>query len=111
MPVGAAAAALERAGALDGAEPAVPAGAAAAAPECPATPPGLDVAELAALPQAVRWRVLRRAAIAAGSPPTDLTAAHVAAVDTLVTGWRGQAGIDLPGGLRATRRDGRLHFT
>ncbi|SEF12362.1 tRNA lysidine(34) synthetase TilS [Jiangella alba] len=76
-----------------------------------ATLPGLDVGELAALPQAVRWRVLRRAAIAAGSPPTDLTAAHVAAVDTLVTGWRGQAGIDLPGGLRATRRDGRLRFT
>ncbi|PZF82057.1 tRNA lysidine(34) synthetase TilS [Jiangella anatolica] len=70
----------------------------------------LVVAELAALPRAVRWRVLRRAAIAAGSPPTDLTAAHVAAVDTLVTGWRGQAGIDLPGGLRAVRRDGEVRF-
>ncbi|WP_116949348.1 tRNA lysidine(34) synthetase TilS [Jiangella endophytica] len=75
------------------------------------TAPGLDVAGLAALSKAVRWRVLRRAAIAAGSPPTDLTAAHVGAVDTLVTAWRGQAGIDLPGGLRATRRDGLLHFT
>lgn len=71
----------------------------------------LAVAELAALPRAVRWRVLRRAAIAAGSPPTDLTAAHVGAVDALVTAWRGQAGIDLPGALRATRRDGTLHFT
>ncbi|SDU20196.1 tRNA lysidine(34) synthetase TilS [Jiangella alkaliphila] len=71
---------------------------------------GLDVAGLAELPRAVRWRVLRRAAIAAGSPPTDLTAAHVAAVDALVTAWRGQAGIDVPGGLRATRRDGRLHI-
>jgi tRNA(Ile)-lysidine synthetase-like protein len=72
---------------------------------------GLVVKELEALPRAVRWRVLRRAAIAAGSPATDLTAAHVAAVDALVTAWRGQAGIDLPGGLRATRRDGVLSFT
>ncbi len=71
---------------------------------------GLDVGGLAELPRAVRWRVLRLAAIAAGSPPTDLTAAHVAAVDALVTAWRGQAGIDLPGGLRATRRDGVLRF-
>ncbi|WP_053204578.1 tRNA lysidine(34) synthetase TilS [Jiangella muralis] len=70
----------------------------------------LTVVDLAALPQAVRWRVLRLAAITAGSPPTDLAAAHVAAVDALVTAWRGQAGIDLPGGLRATRRDGRLYF-
>lgn len=70
----------------------------------------LTVGALAALPRAVRWRVLRRAAIAAGSPPTDLTAAHVAAVDTLVTAWRGQAGIDLPGALRATRHDGTLRF-
>ncbi|TDD70533.1 tRNA lysidine(34) synthetase TilS [Jiangella aurantiaca] len=71
----------------------------------------LPVDHLAKLPRAVRWRVLRRAAIAAGSPATDLTAAHVAAVDALVTAWRGQAGIDLPGGLRATRRDGVLRFT
>ena len=69
---------------------------------------GLDVAELAALPTAVRWRVLRSAAVAAGSPPTDLTAGHVRSVDALITGWHGQAGIDLPGGLRAVRRDGRL---
>ncbi|RIQ36748.1 tRNA lysidine(34) synthetase TilS [Jiangella rhizosphaerae] len=75
------------------------------------TATGLDVLELAALSRAIRWRVLRQAAIASGSPPTDLTAAHIAAVDALVTAWRGQAGIDLPGGLRATRRDGVLRFT
>ncbi|TDC51887.1 tRNA lysidine(34) synthetase TilS [Jiangella ureilytica] len=71
----------------------------------------LAVTDLAALPRAVRWRVLRRAAIAAGSPPTDLTAAHVAAIDTLVTAWRGQDGIDLPGAIRATRAEGALHLT
>ncbi|WP_203434293.1 tRNA lysidine(34) synthetase TilS [Jiangella asiatica] len=71
----------------------------------------LPVDHLAKLPRAVRWRVLRRAAVAAGSPATDLTAAHVLAVDALVTEWRGQVGIDLPGGLRAVRHDGALHFS
>ena len=45
---------------------------------------GLDVAALAALPAAVRTRVLRRAALAAGAPAIDLTAGHVAALDALV---------------------------
>ncbi|MFW6091230.1 MAG: tRNA lysidine(34) synthetase TilS, partial [Actinomycetota bacterium] len=64
----------------------------------------LDVPQLAALPLAVRSRVLRRAAIVAGSPPTDLTAGHVRALDALVTRWHGQRGVDLPGGVRAARR-------
>lgn len=64
----------------------------------------LDVPTLTELPQAIRFRVLRRAAIEAGSPPVDLTAAHVAAIDALVTSWRGQRGIDLPGRVRATRK-------
>jgi tRNA(Ile)-lysidine synthase len=64
---------------------------------------GLDVGLLAIYPQAIRQRVLRRAAIAAGSRPTDLTAVHVEAMDSLITKWRGQVGVDLPGKLRATR--------
>jgi tRNA(Ile)-lysidine synthase len=64
----------------------------------------LDVGLLAGLPRAIRFRVVRLAAIEVGSPPTDLTAAHVRAVDALVTRWRGQRGIDLPGKLRAARR-------
>lgn len=68
---------------------------------------GFDVRRLATTPRAVRQRVLRRAAIAAGCPPTDLTAAHVAAIDALITDWRGQVGVDLPGKLRA-RRVGRV---
>jgi tRNA(Ile)-lysidine synthase len=64
---------------------------------------GLHVGLLATYPQAVRQRVLRRVAIAAGSRPTDLTAAHVDAMDSLITKWRGQVGVDLPGKLRATR--------
>lgn len=72
---------------------------------------GTEIGVLADLPRAIRWRLLRRAAIDAGCPPTDLTAAHVAAIDTLIMDWRGQKGIDLPGGIRAARVDKTLRFT
>ncbi|RBQ14212.1 tRNA lysidine(34) synthetase TilS [Spongiactinospora rosea] len=68
----------------------------------------LDVGEVAGLPGAVRRRVLRRAAVAAGSPAGSVSAAHILAVDRLLTGWRGQRGIDLPGGVAAVRRYGTL---
>lgn len=68
----------------------------------------LAVAELEKLPDAVRRRVLRRAAIAAGAPSGALSATHVLAVDRLVTRWRGQKAVDLPGGLSAIRRYGTL---
>jgi tRNA(Ile)-lysidine synthetase-like protein len=70
----------------------------------------LDVARLAELPRAVRTRAIRRAAIEAGCPSTDLTAAHVAAVDALITQWHGQRGIDLPGPVRAARAGRILRF-
>ncbi len=70
----------------------------------------LDVQVLAALPRAVRTRVLRRVAIEAGSPPGTLAAAHIDAVDTLVTAWSGQTHIDLPGRVRAWRRYEKLLF-
>ncbi|MGI9005941.1 MAG: tRNA lysidine(34) synthetase TilS [Streptosporangiaceae bacterium] len=71
----------------------------------------LDVPGLTALASAVRTRVLRRAAIAAGSPPGSLGAVHVGQLDALVTDWHGQQAADLPGGVRCRRRYGRLHFT
>jgi tRNA(Ile)-lysidine synthase len=74
-------------------------------------PAGLDTKRLAALPAAIRTRVLREAAIMAGCPPGALGAGHVEQVDALVTGWRGQRWVDLPGGVRARRRDGRVWFT
>lgn len=70
----------------------------------------LSVPELEKLPDAVRRRVLRRAAIAAGAPSGALSATHVLAVDRLVTRWRGQKAVDLPGGLSAARRYGTLIF-
>ena len=58
------------------------------------------------LPPAVRRRVLRRAAIAAGSPAGSLFARHIEEVDRLITDWRGQGAINLPGRRRG--RDGRV---
>jgi tRNA(Ile)-lysidine synthase len=74
----------------------------------PGHPLPLDT--LAALPEAIRSRVLRNAAIAAGCPPGKLTAGHIAGLDALVTGWHGQRWADLPGGIRARRRYGKLQF-
>jgi tRNA(Ile)-lysidine synthase len=70
----------------------------------------LPVGRLATLPDALRLRVLRLAALRAGTIPSDLTYGHLVAVDELVHSWRGQQGIDLPGRLRAVRGDGRLAF-
>jgi tRNA(Ile)-lysidine synthase len=72
---------------------------------------GLDCAKLAAQPAAIRSRILRNAAIEAGCPGTDLTAGHVAALDALVTAWRGQSGVDLPGRVQAVRTCGTLELT
>jgi tRNA(Ile)-lysidine synthase len=70
----------------------------------------MSAASLAGLPGAVRTRVLRSAALAAGCPATALTSAHVTRIEELVTDWRGQRWIDLPGGVRATRRSGQVLF-
>jgi tRNA(Ile)-lysidine synthase len=74
-------------------------------------PAGLEVGRLLALPAAIRTRVLRDAAIMAGCPHGALAAGHVERIDALVTGWRGQRWVDLPGGVRALRRDGKVWFT
>ncbi|HET7311048.1 MAG TPA: tRNA lysidine(34) synthetase TilS [Mycobacteriales bacterium] len=70
----------------------------------------LDVAALAGLHPAVRRRVLRRAALAAGAPAGALSQRHVEEVDRLVVDWHGQRGVSLPGGLVAERRCDRLSF-
>ncbi|HKB31165.1 MAG TPA: tRNA lysidine(34) synthetase TilS [Streptosporangiaceae bacterium] len=72
---------------------------------------GLDAAALTALPLAVRSRVLHRGAVAAGCPPGALTAGHIGQIEELLTGWHGQRWIDLPAGVRAVRRCGKLLFT
>jgi tRNA(Ile)-lysidine synthase len=77
----------------------------------PEDPAGLDVGWLLALPAAIRTRVLRDAAIMAGCPHGALTAGHIDQTGALVTGWRGQRWVDLPGGVRAGRRAGKVWFT
>jgi tRNA(Ile)-lysidine synthase len=74
-------------------------------------PAGLDVRWLAGLPEAIRSRVLRQAAIMAGCPAGALTAGHLQRAGDLVTCWHGQRWADLPGGVRVSRRDGKLWFT
>lgn len=69
---------------------------------------GLAVPALAGLPAAVRRRVLRTEAVRAGVPAGALTAEHLEAVDALVSAWRGQGAVALPGGIRAARACGRL---
>lgn len=69
---------------------------------------GLDVHWLAGLPGALRSRVVRTWLAEAGG--RDLSAAHLRAVLALVTGWRGQGALDLPG-VQVVRRDGALRAT
>jgi tRNA(Ile)-lysidine synthase len=69
---------------------------------------GLSVDSLGTLPQAVRTRVLRSAALRAGVPGGSLTAVHVLELDRLVTDWHGQGRVALPGPYGAIRDCDRL---
>ena len=70
----------------------------------------LPAETLAQYPRAIRTRVLRLAALRAGCPATELTRDHVKAIDELITGWRGQRWIDLPGHMLAQRTNGLVAF-
>jgi tRNA(Ile)-lysidine synthase len=74
---------------------------------------GLDLSDipadrLAALPAAIRARVLRRAIYEAGAPSGSISAEHLSPVEALVTEWRGQGEVSLPGGVKVSRNSGRL---
>jgi tRNA(Ile)-lysidine synthase len=71
---------------------------------------GLSVGVLAGLAPAVRRRVLRLSAVAAGAVAGRLSAGHLGGIDKLVTDWHGQGPISLPGGLVALRECDRLTF-
>ena len=70
-----------------------------------------DVPLLAGLPAALRSRVLRRAALEAGSDSSQLAAVHIGELDRLVTDWHGQDRVELPGRISASRVGDALHFT
>jgi hypothetical protein len=67
-----------------------------------------DASVLLGLPRAIRTRVWRLLAIEAGCPPGALIASHIESLDTLLTRWRGQGPIDLPGHVQGSRADGRV---
>jgi tRNA(Ile)-lysidine synthase len=67
---------------------------------------GLDARGLAALPAALRRRVLRAWLRDGGVP--DVQAVHLHAVDALLVDWHGQGRVDLPGGAGVVRASGRL---
>ncbi|MFI6102524.1 tRNA lysidine(34) synthetase TilS [Lentzea sp. NPDC051213] len=64
------------------------------------------VDDIAELPVALRRRVLRSWLIEEGVP--ELSDSHLRRVDALVSEWRGQGGVWLPGGFVARRAHGRL---
>ncbi|WPF65867.1 MULTISPECIES: tRNA lysidine(34) synthetase TilS [unclassified Corynebacterium] len=67
-----------------------------------------SAAELAALPRAVRSRVLARMVHDAGG---KVTGASMRALDALVMNWRGQGPVAVGAGLAVTRADGKLTVT
>ncbi|PWK91063.1 tRNA(Ile)-lysidine synthase [Lentzea atacamensis] len=64
------------------------------------------VDDIAELPVALRRRVLRSWLIDEGVP--ELSDSHLRRVDALVSEWRGQGGVWLPGGFVVRRAHGRL---
>jgi tRNA(Ile)-lysidine synthase len=66
------------------------------------------VDDLLVLPRAVRTRVWRRLAVAAGAPAGQLSTRHTEACDALLTRWHGQGPVSLPGSLLVTRSEGRV---
>jgi tRNA(Ile)-lysidine synthase len=66
----------------------------------------LEVAPLAALPKAIRTRVLRLALFESGV--AQLSAEQVAQVEALISNWKGQGEVSLPAGVKVLRISGRL---
>jgi tRNA(Ile)-lysidine synthase len=74
---------------------------------------GVVCAALERHPSAVRLRVLRLAALAAGSPPSELFRTHVVALSELVPGPPGPVRgkqVQLPGHVTAYREGNLLRF-
>ena len=71
----------------------------------------LDCDRLAALPRAIRTRIIRKAALAAGSTPGQLTFEQIGAIDALICAWKGQGAVSLAGGVKVERISGRLSLS
>ena len=63
-----------------------------------------------ALADPLRWRLLREFLLRGGAPEGQVSMRHIHSVDALLTNWRGQRGMSVPGGLRVVRSYGRLYI-
>jgi tRNA(Ile)-lysidine synthase len=71
----------------------------------------LECDRLAALPRAIRTRIIRKAALEAGATPGQLTFEQVGAIDALICAWKGQGAVSLAGGVKVERISGRLSLS
>jgi tRNA(Ile)-lysidine synthase len=71
----------------------------------------LDCERLLQLPRAVRTRLIRKAALAAGATPGELTYEQIIAIDALICAWKGQGAVSLAGGVKVERISGRLSLS
>ena len=71
----------------------------------------LECERLATLPKAIRTRIIRRAALAAGATPGKLTYEQIGAIDALICAWKGQGEVSLAGGVKVERISGRLSLS
>ncbi|GDX13672.1 tRNA(Ile)-lysidine synthase [Actinomycetes bacterium] len=74
-------------------------------------PASLEISKLESQPRAIRTRVLRKAIYLAGAPQGSLSAEHIEPVEALITAWKGQGPISLPGGVTVARISGRLSLS
>ena len=81
------------------------------APRQPEAGRVLRCGALAALPAAVRTRVLHGWARSLGAPGAALSHRHVDALDALVVAWHGQGAVHLPGAITVGRQGDRLAST
>ncbi len=70
----------------------------------------LNVEILVNMPAAIRKRMIKIAALDSGVNPGPFSFEHIEAIDTLVTNWRGQGNVDLPGFIQACRVDQTIRF-
>ena len=71
----------------------------------------LECDRLAALPRAIRTRIIRAAALEAGATPGQLTFEQIGAIDALICAWKGQGAVSLAGGVKVERISGRLSLS
>jgi len=70
----------------------------------------LKVENLEEFPAAIRKRIIKIAALEAGVISGPFSFEHIEAIDALVTNWRGQGNVDLPGFIQASRVEETIRF-